>query len=123
MTNTVECGLHKAKLVTITNDHLKLLKQMYVSWEDCEYGAPSIDCKRPYGNSSVELDIIEILGWTQFAPNNDGELSQEAVEACSTIHRETQAALQILLQTGSYDILDSYKNCSCSSYHWARRQS
>ena len=28
-------------------EHLKLLKRAYVRWEDCEFGAPSIDCKRP----------------------------------------------------------------------------
>ncbi len=42
-------------------EHLKLLKRAYVRWEDCEFGAPSIDCKRPYGNSSVVEDMFEIL--------------------------------------------------------------
>ena len=36
---------------------------MFVDWNDCEYGAPTIDPKRPYGNSDVEHEIIAILGW------------------------------------------------------------
>ncbi|MCU1325011.1 MAG: hypothetical protein JWN34_381, partial [Bryobacterales bacterium] len=46
----------------VTSEHLKLLQRMCVGWQDCEYGAPEIDPKRPYGNSSVEYDILEILG-------------------------------------------------------------
>lgn len=30
--------------------------------DDCEYGAIGVDCKRPFGNSDVEGDILEILG-------------------------------------------------------------
>lgn len=43
----------------IKNEHLELLKRAFVSWDSCEYGAPAINCKRPYGNSYVEGDI----GW------------------------------------------------------------
>ena len=44
---------------TVTEEHLKLLRRAYVDWEDCEFGAPAIDCKRPYGNSDVIADIGE----------------------------------------------------------------
>ena len=44
---------------------------MIVQWRDCEYGAPEINPKRPYGNSSVELDICEILGWKYDSENED----------------------------------------------------
>lgn len=27
----------------------------------CEYGAIGVDCKRPFGNSDVEGDILEII--------------------------------------------------------------
>jgi len=45
----------------ITREHLKLLKNMYVGWDDCEFGAPNIDPKRPYGNSDVINDIANAL--------------------------------------------------------------
>lgn len=47
---------------TVTDDHLKLLRRASVGWSDCEFGAPEIDPKRPYGNSNVLGDIAEILG-------------------------------------------------------------
>jgi hypothetical protein len=46
----------------IKPEHLKLLKHFYVDWDDCEFGAPEIDPKRPYGNSNVYQNMIEILG-------------------------------------------------------------
>lgn len=44
-----------------TKDHLKLLKAAYWSWDDCEFGAASMDPKRPYGNSNVLNDLAELL--------------------------------------------------------------
>ena len=81
-------------------DHIKLLRRAYVRWEDCEYGAPAIDCKRPYGNSSVEEDIAEILDW----PINDEELSSYQRGLAAKLHGETQTALQIFLTTGKMEI-------------------
>ena len=43
--------------------HLKLIKRLNFSgWDGCEFGAPAIDCKRPFGNSDVYRDIFDILG-------------------------------------------------------------
>lgn len=82
----------------LTEDHLKLLKNAYVDWDGCEYGAPAIDCKRPYGNSSVGQDIAEILGW-EYDELYDSDVLNEA----SIIHNETQTALQIILTTQSFE--------------------
>lgn len=30
---------------------------------NCEFGSIGLDCKRPFGNSSVEYDILKIIGW------------------------------------------------------------
>mgnify|MGYP001577337157 CR=1 FL=1 len=38
---------------------------------DCEYGSIGTDCKRPFGNSDVEGDILEIIG--QEPSGDDGE--------------------------------------------------
>lgn len=46
--------------------HLNALEQAF--WEnverqdDCEYGSIGLDCKRPFGNSYVQGDILEIIG-------------------------------------------------------------
>ena len=88
------------KTFEIKNEHLELLKRAYVSWEDCEYGAPSINCKRPYGNSHVEGDIAEILGWEC---DEDGWLSEEQSAKARTLHEETKTALQIALATQKFE--------------------
>lgn len=80
-------------------EHLLLLKNMYVGWQDCEFGAPEIDPKRPYGNSDVESDIAEILG-LQLFEDAEGEkhLSAEQSQYIYDLHRDTKTALQIILR-------------------------
>jgi hypothetical protein len=90
----------KDKSFMVTEDHLKLLRRAYVGWDGCEYGAPAIDCKRPYGNSDVVGDIAQILGW----PRPDGDdwdwPGPEASERARKLHEETATVLQIILITG-----------------------
>jgi len=38
----------------------------------CEYGSLGTDCKRPFGNSSVEADILKIIGWKPEGDDGDG---------------------------------------------------
>lgn len=88
---------------TVTDEHLKLMKRAYVSWDDTEFGAPEIDCKRPYGNSNVIEDIAEILGvpedqWS----DGDGEALPDAEQAFTKLHAETAIVLQIALNTGEF---------------------
>lgn len=42
----------------------------YSDW--CEYGSVGVDCKRPFGDSDVEADILEIVGWNPLG-QKDGE--------------------------------------------------
>jgi len=90
-----------ASTFTMTNDHLTLLRNACVEWQDCETGAPAIDPKRPYGNSSVGCDVAEILGWK---PDGDDDgpdyYSEHQLRLASQLHRETETALQIILTTG-----------------------
>jgi hypothetical protein len=81
--------------LTITEDHLLLLENMYIDWNSDEYGAPAVDSKRPYGNSSVIHDIGEILGKP---PDEEDDYSDELRSELNTIHEETQFVLQILVQ-------------------------
>jgi hypothetical protein len=86
---------------------------MYVSWQDCEFGAPEINPKRPYGNSDVIPDILEILGLPY-----DSENPNEALEDfAQKIHKETETALQIFLiigkmEVGEYEKKDKYNDRS-----------
>lgn len=97
----------------VTKDHRKLAKHMYVDWNDMETGAPTVDPKRPYGNSDVEGDIAEILGWTIEHPD-EGLCDQQYNEA-TRLHKEMETVLQILLSTlslsaGTYELVDEYGN-------------
>ena len=93
----------------ITEDHIILLTNMYVSWEDCEYGAPAIDCKRPYGNSAVVLDIAELLGWRtkeeleEIYENDDSGDLDKLHDRAWKIHKEMETVLQIVLKTKSFE--------------------
>jgi hypothetical protein len=67
----------------LTEQHLRLLRNTYISWNDMEYGAPTVDPKRPYGNEDVVDDICSLL------------LEGDDFDADS-IHREMETALQIV---------------------------
>ena len=93
---------------TVTEDHLKLLRHVWVDyWDPGEgYGAAGINSKKPYGNSYVERDIAEIVG----APDEDwiyedghkAYVTDEAAERFTRLHVETMVALQIVLAVGEF---------------------
>lgn len=84
------------KKFELKQEHLDLLKKAYVGWGECEYGAPCIDGKRPYGNSDVERDIAKILNWK--INKEYDELSKSQIKEAEKLHRETEIALQIVLR-------------------------
>ncbi len=85
-----------SKHFRLTEAHLKLLRAARVDWDGTEFGAPSIDCKRPYGNSDVYRDIGKILGLQPEAP--DGEFSIDQMVEMHIFHQQLQTALAILCQ-------------------------
>jgi len=119
---------HK-KIFELKEEHLKLMKEFNVDWDDRAYdGAPAIDIKRPYGNSDVHGDMLEILGWEKLKDGlfkftlfgkeylikgeDDDRVSgydldedadcDELNAALDKLHRETAVALQICLVTQSF---------------------
>lgn len=93
--------IRSVKSFLLTGAHLALLKRAYVSWESTEFGAPAIDGKRPYGNSDVVRDILEITGWWDDRWD-DEDIPETAVDYAMTLHAETGVALQICLETGAF---------------------
>jgi hypothetical protein len=100
------------KEFVVTDQHIKLLKEMNVSWWDCEFGAPAIDCKRPYGNSDVYRDIAEIL---DIKPDENDEFSEDQQFDMDEIHEDMQVVLQILvvnadkgIKPGTYTRANAY---------------
>ena len=88
---------------TVTDEHLRLLRRAHVTWMDAEFGAPEIDCKRPYGSSGVYSDIAEILGIPE-DDWSDGEFNPlpEVEWRFLRLHVETAVVLQIALATGEF---------------------
>ncbi len=83
----------------LTEQHIKLLSAAYVSWEHCEFGAPSIDCKRPYGNGDVFEDMAGILG-IEITDSFPTPLDEKIL---FQLHKELKTALQIVLRTKSFE--------------------
>jgi hypothetical protein len=102
----------------LTDDHIKLLRRAYVGWQDCETGAPEINPKRPYGNSSVVPDVAEILGIVPVNPDGDDyeeRYGSDVVDRLRQLHRETETALQIILATGEFKVGTYRRGSSYSS--------
>lgn len=109
-------NIERAKKFTITDNHLKLLRSMYVDWDDCEYGAPCINPKRPYGNSSVEDDIAEMIKWDK----EEEMWNEKASKELYHIHREMQIVLQICLCLGKFETGNFVKQEEYDSLSWKK---
>jgi len=85
--------------ITITDDHLKLLKHACISWDERAFGAPGLDCKRPYGNSDVIDDMHRILysGRDLNEPTDDTKLYYRE------IHAELEYVIRIVFQHRSFE--------------------
>ena len=87
----------KKERFELKEQHLKLLKWSCVRWNEYGtdgYGAATIDPKRPYGNSGVCGDLIDLL-------EDYGDLT---LAELMKLHRETETALQICLTMQSFEV-------------------
>lgn len=112
--------MSEPKRFTVTDQHLTLLRHANVGWDGCEFGAPAIDCKRPYGNSDVLGDIGEILGLQPDPATERGaecDFSDEQRSRMRVLHNETATALEIALRTGEFRV-GSYETSDAYSRDW-----
>jgi len=101
----------------LTENHLKLISKFYVDWDDGGYdGAPTINEKRPYGNSDVVTDIAEILG---VQIDESDESYDEHSASLLKLHRETATALQICLWTRSF-VPGTYRSSDICLRAWEK---
>lgn len=92
-----------AEHFAITANHLILLRRMNIGWGGCEYGAPCVDPKRPYGNGDVVGDMARLLN-VPTVPTDDEETHWPpgTSDKMRQLHLQTQTALDIVLSTGSF---------------------
>lgn len=107
---------------TMTMDHVKLLNRMNVIWDgDDDWGVPSIDSKRPYGNGDVLGDVCQIVGWEKEGDDGDGPCwSSLQLRAANVLHRQMLMALQIWLATGACVLGEYTKTNKYDSSSWTR---
>jgi len=71
---------------------LKLLADAFydnLCYDDsCEYGSIGVDCKRPFGNSFVCGDILEIIGWEDESKDDDEYYTEEQREYANILYKE-----------------------------------
>ena len=107
------------KIFELKKEHLDLLKETNIEWNTCEYGAPAIDPKRPYGNSDVDEDIANIIKFPKKG-NWDKEeemWNEKTQEILANLHKETQIALQIILHCQTFK-LGKYKKLDDGWQEW-----
>lgn len=89
----------------LTEDHIMLLQESEWNWNDSCFGAPGIDPKRPFGNSSgIACQIAEILDWEPQDKDADGDAcfsSDQKGDACD-IWSETLTAIHVILSARSF---------------------
>lgn len=105
-----DLGLGPDGLVTITDDHLRLLRAIEIRWPshwDCadrlaagQYPAATADGKRPYGDYTfIEVDMARVLG--ELPPNPaDGifEPDAELAARLARLHWQMLAAMQVFIE-------------------------
>jgi hypothetical protein len=105
----------KYKEFLLKEEHIKLLKGMYVGFNTDMYdGAPAVDIKRPYGNKDIYPDMIRLLGWKQELDRNDEVIiTKETFEKLKILHQETAQALEVVLTAQTFEpglyVADEYK--------------
>lgn len=113
----------KQTFFEVKKEHLMLLRRANVWWNDAEFGAPGIYPKKPYGNSCVYTDMVNILGahpagegvfvlnlfskdYVIYGKDNDNlnVENRELIRVLDTLHKETEIVLQIILSTGIFSV-------------------
>ncbi|WP_144509909.1 hypothetical protein [Bacillus sp. FJAT-22090] len=111
----------------LTEDHLTLLSNLLITWNQTSniYGSVAIDGAQPYGSTDILSSIYELIEGKKIDADelmrqlrlDYEELSTELYKKYQGIHRETETALQIVLNTRSFETGKYNKN---SDGNWKR---
>lgn len=119
-------SLEQIKTFDVKPYHLRLLQKCYTSWDVCEFGAPQIDPKRPFGNSGANSILTVVAKETGALDhlmdsldldecNIYDVLKPEKTQELIHIYKELEICLQILLNDlaivpGRYQLIGYGKN-------------
>ena len=106
----------KKSKFTITEDHLKVLRCIYVE-RDASH--PRIPRDRPFGNSNVRVDVLEAIGEKPIIDMDGEEKYTEAQgKLAEKIAKEANTALQICLCTGRFRLGDYVMGSEYNDLSW-----
>ena len=105
---------------TVTEDHIKLLEQLNIGWYTGENDAPAVDSKRPFGNSDLEGDIIEITGRLSLEEIDEceGDIPAEHREWAQAIYLEMAWVLEIMTKRARQGIVPGEYRCDRYRRNW-----
>lgn len=103
----------------VTKNHLKLLKNLKFSWNDTEFGAPTVDPERPFGSRTVYPDMAKILGIRFIGIEEDEKKYQRLLENLEKGYGELQTCLEILCQNFSIEEGEYFAQ---DDIHWQKKQ-
>jgi len=96
---------NQGELFTIKREHMMLLHRLYWVRNDDEYGAPTVDPKKPYGNSRVIQDIIRIVeDKADVCPNCGEVITKLDEQKYADLHEDLLIVLEILAQNAGQGI-------------------
>lgn len=93
-------------IFTVIPAHIALLRELRIFWQDNPKGdnvtwltgAPSINLRRPYGNSGIEADVANIIGVPEPDWDAGEDWTEEELSAFAVLHRSMEIVLQIAVQ-------------------------
>jgi len=89
---------------SVTDEHIKLAKEVNISWYNFEWGAAGHDFKRPYGNGDLYKDMNNALGWFEYDEDEDEGFKESEREAFDKIHKEMKTVIEISITTQSLKV-------------------
>lgn len=104
----------------LTSVHIALVRKQCVDWDASEFGAPTIDPKRPYGNGDAIGDIVSII--EEVIGRSARHLTRGAI---IDLHESTEEVLQIVLATGEFKVgvYRRVRAYDSRSWEWVRELS
>ena len=103
----------------LKEDHLTLLKHACVSNISCEFGAPGIDCKRPFGNSDVIGDMIDIMGIDAERDDDSWRYPEDVEGELMELYSELETALRVIFKNLPNVRLGKYVSEDYFGEEWA----
>ncbi len=106
--------------------HLDLLQRGFYRYDDgCEFGSIGLDCKSPFGDNSVVLDMAEILNDMEYIKayeleDEDDEdfLTEKEIFYTDLYCNELQYAMTIILQLQTFELGEYESDSYC--FRWKK---